>query len=99
MTARSSTLDAGEQAVVLQAASICLSYPDGTVREMLPLVRGAVDGLPAGRPRERLTAFLHHVADTPPGRLADLVVGRRDPPPRWLARGAEAALPGRRRRA
>lgn len=81
MTARSSALDAGEQAVVLQAASICLSYPDGTVREMLPLVRGAVDGLPAGRPRERLTAFLHHVAATPPGRLAEHYVevfeGRR----------------------
>jgi nitrate reductase molybdenum cofactor assembly chaperone len=64
-------LRAEEQAVVLQAASICLSYPDGTVREMLPLVRGAVDGLPAGRPRERLTAFLRHVAATPPERLAE----------------------------
>ena len=64
-------LHAGEQAVVLQAASICLSYPDGSVREMLPLVRGAVDGLPEGRPRERLTAFLRHVTDIAPGRLAE----------------------------
>jgi nitrate reductase molybdenum cofactor assembly chaperone NarJ/NarW len=64
-------LHAREQAVVLQAASICLSYPDGSVREMLRLVGGAVDGLPAGRPRERLTAFLKQVAATPPGRLAE----------------------------
>jgi nitrate reductase molybdenum cofactor assembly chaperone NarJ/NarW len=71
MTARSLALRAEEQAVVLQAASICLSYPDGSVREMLPLVRGAVEGLPAGRPRERLTTFLGYVAATPPGRLAE----------------------------
>jgi nitrate reductase molybdenum cofactor assembly chaperone NarJ/NarW len=64
-------LRAEEQAVVLQAASICLSYPDGTVREMLPLVRGAVDGLAAGRPRERLIEFLRHVAATPPERIAE----------------------------
>jgi nitrate reductase molybdenum cofactor assembly chaperone NarJ/NarW len=59
------------QAVVLQAASVCLQYPDESVREMLPLVRGAVDGLPAGRPRERLTAFLQHAVATPAGALAE----------------------------
>jgi nitrate reductase delta subunit len=56
---------AGEQAVVLQAASICLQYPDGTVRDRFPLVRGAVDGPPAGRPRERLVAFLQDAAGAP----------------------------------
>jgi nitrate reductase delta subunit len=64
-------LRAQEQAVVLQAASVCLQYPDDSVRAMLPLVRSAVDGLPAGRPRERLTAFLQDLAATPPGALAE----------------------------
>ncbi|GAA5134681.1 nitrate reductase molybdenum cofactor assembly chaperone [Pseudonocardia adelaidensis] len=61
----------GEQAVVLQAASICLQYPDDRVREMFPLVRSAVDALPPGRARERLTAFLDHAALTRPGALAE----------------------------
>lgn len=47
-----------DAAVVLQAASVCLQYPDERQRDLLPLVRTAVAGLPAGRPRERLTAFL-----------------------------------------
>ena len=59
------------QAVVLQAASVCLQYPDERIREMFPLVRSAVDPLPAGRPRERLTAFLDHVEETAPGVLAE----------------------------
>lgn len=49
--------------VVLQAASICLQYPDDHVRDTLPLVRAAVAELPDGRPRERLTAFLGETAD------------------------------------
>lgn len=73
---------AGERAVVLQAASVCLQYPDNSVREMLPLVRGAVNWLPASRPRERLTAFLRHVADTPPGELAEHYVEVFDRRPR-----------------
>ncbi|OLT00469.1 nitrate reductase molybdenum cofactor assembly chaperone [Pseudonocardia sp. CNS-004] len=64
-------LRVGEQAVVLQAASICLQYPDDTIRDRFPLVRGAVDGLPAGRPRERLVAFLHDAAGTPHTTLAE----------------------------
>jgi nitrate reductase delta subunit len=62
---------AQEQAVVLQAASICLQYPDDSVRERFPLVRRAVDALPPGVPRERLTAFLRHAAATPAGELAE----------------------------
>ncbi len=65
------TEQARDQAVVLQAASICLQYPDDSVRERFPLVRSAVDTLPPGVPRERLTAFLQHVAATPPGELAE----------------------------
>jgi nitrate reductase delta subunit len=56
---------------VLQAASVCLQYPDDTVLPMLPLVRRAVDQLPGGAPRERLTAFLDAAAATPPTRMAE----------------------------
>jgi nitrate reductase molybdenum cofactor assembly chaperone NarJ/NarW len=61
---------ASDQVVVLQAASVCLQYPDDTVLAALPLVRRAVDALPGGRPRERLTAFLDAAAATPPPRMA-----------------------------
>lgn len=67
MTAR----HAGEQAIVLQAASICLQYPDDPARDRLQLVRNAVDRLPESRPRERLTTFLRHVSATPAGELAE----------------------------
>jgi nitrate reductase delta subunit len=62
---------AHDQAVVLQAASVCLQYPDDTVLPMLPLVRRAVDQLPGGAPHERLTAFLDAAAATPPTRMAE----------------------------
>lgn len=65
------TEHAREQAITLQAASICLQYPDDPVRERFPLVRSAVDALPPGRPRERLTAFLDHLEDAAPGALAE----------------------------
>jgi nitrate reductase delta subunit len=65
------TARAAGPAVVLQAASLCLQYPDDAVRATFPLARSAVATLPAGRPRERLTAFLDHALATPPGRLAE----------------------------
>jgi nitrate reductase molybdenum cofactor assembly chaperone len=64
-------VNAGDRAIVLQAASICLQYPDDRLRRMLPQVRSAVAALPPGRPRDRLTAFLDHAAATPPGTLAE----------------------------
>ena len=60
-----------EQAVVLQAASVCLQYPDDAVLQALPLVRDAVDALPKSVARERLVAFLEHAATTSPGTLAE----------------------------
>lgn len=54
---------------VLQAASVCLQYPDDTVLAMLPLVRRTVDGLQSGVPRERLTAFLDHAQGVAAGDL------------------------------
>ena len=41
---------ARDQAVVLQAASVCLRYPDAALLELMPVVRDAVDALPASRP-------------------------------------------------
>ena len=60
-----------EQAIVLQAASVCLQYPDDAVLQALPLVRDAVDALPKSVARERLVAFLEHAATTSPGTLAE----------------------------
>ncbi|HXV92850.1 MAG TPA: nitrate reductase molybdenum cofactor assembly chaperone [Pseudonocardia sp.] len=45
------------RAVVLQAASVCLQYPDEEVLGTLPVVRRAVEALPDGVPRARLTTF------------------------------------------
>jgi nitrate reductase delta subunit len=59
-------LGARDQAAVLQAASVCLQYPDDDVIAALPVVRRAVEELPAGVARERLTAFLDSAAATPP---------------------------------
>lgn len=67
---------AGDTRVVLQAASVCLQYPDDHVRATLPLVRAAVAELPDGRPRERLTAFLDSTAGA--AGLAEHYVGLFD---------------------
>jgi nitrate reductase delta subunit len=61
---------AHEAVTVLQATSVCLQYPDAGVLTLLPTVRRAVDELPPGRPRERLTAFLDTADATAPGRAA-----------------------------
>lgn len=71
-------LRARESAVVLQAASVCLQYPDETVLATLPLVRRAVHGLSAGPPRERLTSFLGAADRTPPTALAEHYVATFD---------------------
>jgi nitrate reductase molybdenum cofactor assembly chaperone NarJ/NarW len=57
---------AREQAAVLQAASVCLQYPDESVRSALPMVRRAVEDLPDGVARERLLSFLDSAAATTP---------------------------------
>ncbi|MEV0316711.1 nitrate reductase molybdenum cofactor assembly chaperone [Nonomuraea fuscirosea] len=51
-------------------ASVLLGYPDERLHDGLGLLRKEVDGLPAGTARERLSAFLGHVAATPPAELA-----------------------------
>ena len=67
-----------DAATVLQAASVCLQYPDAALLALLPTVRRAVDGLPPGRARERLTTFLDTAAATPPGRAAQHYVDMFD---------------------
>ena len=68
---------------VLQAASVCLQYPDDGVLALLPT--GAARGRRAaagGAARERLTAFLDTAAATAPARAgAALRRGLRQPPP------------------
>jgi len=63
MTTRS---DDHELAVVLQAASICLQYPDDTVLAALPVVRAAVDRLPSAAARRHLVEFLDEAESTRP---------------------------------
>lgn len=72
------TADARGSAVALQAASVCLQYPDETFRATLPVVRRAVDRLPDAVPRERLRAFLDDVDRTPPRELAEHYVATFD---------------------
>jgi nitrate reductase delta subunit len=64
-------LTAREHAVVLQAASLCLQYPDEDLRATLPTARAAVEALPAGEPRDRLRAFLAETASMSSGALAE----------------------------
>ncbi|SEC64595.1 respiratory nitrate reductase chaperone NarJ [Amycolatopsis tolypomycina] len=44
--------------VVLQAASLCLQYPDDAQRATLPTVRAAVSALPESVSRDHLQSFL-----------------------------------------
>ncbi|MBB6553446.1 nitrate reductase molybdenum cofactor assembly chaperone [Nonomuraea rubra] len=51
-------------------ASVLLGYPDERLYDGLGVLAKAVDGLQAGEARERLSAFLAHVAATYPAELA-----------------------------
>ncbi|QYC40935.1 Nitrate reductase-like protein NarX [Nonomuraea coxensis DSM 45129] len=51
-------------------ASVLLGYPDERLHGGLDVLRAAVDGLPQGEPRRRLSAFLTHAAATGPAELA-----------------------------
>jgi nitrate reductase delta subunit len=53
----------------LQAAALCLDYPDKQLLELLPLLRAAADALPAAA-RTPLTRFVGHLDTTPPAQLA-----------------------------
>jgi len=67
-----------DAAVICQAASLLLQYPDEAIRDRVPLVTAAVAALPAGRSRAALSAFLAHLADMPPRELAEHYVATID---------------------
>ncbi|GIG65458.1 nitrate reductase molybdenum cofactor assembly chaperone [Phytomonospora endophytica] len=64
------TVSARAQAVALQAASMCLQYPDAALLAQLPVAAEAVDALPPSPARERLGHFLDRAGATEPGELA-----------------------------
>lgn len=70
MRAAQAALPARDQAVVLQAVSVCLQHPDARVLALFPLVRAAVAELPDCRSAERLTHFLDVADATSPIRAA-----------------------------
>jgi nitrate reductase molybdenum cofactor assembly chaperone NarJ/NarW len=54
-----------EHAIVLQAASVLLQYPDERVRATVPAVRDALAAIPRGIPRQRLLDLVAHLESTP----------------------------------
>ncbi|MCM2579762.1 nitrate reductase molybdenum cofactor assembly chaperone [Streptomyces meridianus] len=67
-----------EAAVVCQAASVLLQYPDEAFHERVPLVAAAVAELPPGPARSALRAHLDHLADTASRELAENYVATFD---------------------
>ncbi|MDI2125461.1 nitrate reductase molybdenum cofactor assembly chaperone [Yinghuangia seranimata] len=65
-------------AVVCQAASVLLDYPDERMHGTLPVVAAAVAELPPGRARDALAGFLDHAGSVPPGALAEAYVATFD---------------------
>ncbi|MDW6057399.1 nitrate reductase molybdenum cofactor assembly chaperone [Streptomyces sp. FXJ1.4098] len=65
-------------AVICQAASILLQYPDKTTLGRIPLVTEAVAALPPGAAHTALARFLDHLAATPPRDLAETYVATFD---------------------
>lgn len=71
---RPALLDERTHATVLQAASVCLRYPEPDVLEVLPLVRTSVRALPPAPARTHLLAFLDALDARTPDELAELYV-------------------------
>lgn len=65
-------------AVVCQAASVLLQYPDEALQDRLPLVTEAVAALPVGAAHTALARFLDHLVATPPRDLAEAYVATFD---------------------
>jgi nitrate reductase delta subunit len=63
-------LGEGQLAVVDQAASVLLQYPDQRVLEHVPVVRAALAELPRHPARDRLLQFLDHLHQMEPVALA-----------------------------
>lgn len=67
--ARRATRRAYRRAVIHQAASVLLGYPEGEFFERLPLVARAAAELPRGKVRSALLEFCEHAASTPEPEL------------------------------
>jgi len=67
-----------DMAVICQAASMLLEYPDEVVRERLPIITAAVSALPASPAQAALTGFLDHVAAVDASELAEHYVATFD---------------------
>lgn len=65
LSARRATRRTHRRAVIHQAASVLLGYPEGVFFERLPLVARAVAELPRGKVRSALLEFCEHAASTP----------------------------------
>ncbi|NUW35716.1 nitrate reductase molybdenum cofactor assembly chaperone [Nonomuraea sp. SMC257] len=63
-------MNEGDLRTTHMVASVLLGYPDQHLYDGLDVLTAAVSALPAGRARERLSAFLGHVAATGPAELA-----------------------------
>ncbi len=72
------TTDHHAAALICQAASILLQYPDEAVHERIPLVTQAVSALPPGPAPTALTGLLDHLAATPPREAAERYVATFD---------------------
>ena len=60
-----------DAAVICQAASILLQYPDEEVRSRIPLVAAALEALPDGPARRDLADFVDHVSTADRRELAE----------------------------
>ena len=69
---RKRALSADQLAVIDQAASVLLAYPDETALARVPLVRVALAELPAHPARDQLLRFLAHLDQ--PGQAAPLAL-------------------------
>jgi nitrate reductase delta subunit len=61
-------IDALARSRALQAAALCLGYPDDTLLDRRPLLRETAAALPA-EPQRELSSFLDHLDATDPVRL------------------------------
>ncbi len=71
LDARRAVRRAHARAVIHQASSVLLGYPDGTFFERLPLAARAAAELPKSRSRTDLLEFCEHASTTPEPELAE----------------------------
>src|SRR5215475_8788825 len=63
--------DAREVAVLFEAASVLLQYPDESTRQRLPVVASALERLPKSDARSGLTSLCEHITASPDRELSE----------------------------